>query len=99
MRYLPDWVPGTGFKDTAKRMAATLAQCTNQPYQFVKQQMREDRHKTSFLSQCIKDIGSDTEKEFVHKWAALSLYLGGADTVRLFPPQATLPNPRRPSPP
>lgn len=80
-------------------MAATLAQCTNQPYQFVKQQMREDRHKTSFLSQCIKDIGSDTEKEFVHKWAALSLYLGGADTVRLFPPQATLPNPRRPSPP
>lgn len=60
-----------------------LAQCTNQPYEFVKQQMREKRHKTSFLSQCIEDIGSDTEKEFVHKWAALALYLGGADTVCL----------------
>ncbi|KAF9738883.1 hypothetical protein PMIN02_001195 [Paraphaeosphaeria minitans] len=81
LRYLPEWVPGTGFKGVARRMAVQLAQCTNQPYQFVKQQMREKRHKTSFLSQCIQDIGSDTEKEFLHKWAALALYLGGADTT------------------
>ncbi|KAJ4355956.1 uncharacterized protein N0V89_003981 [Didymosphaeria variabile] len=81
LRYFPEWVPGTGFKDTARRMAVQLAQCTNQPYQFVKQQMREKRHKTSFLSQCIEDIGSDTEQEFEHKWAALALYLGGADTT------------------
>lgn len=58
-----------------------LRQCTNQPYEFVKQQMREKRHIPSFLSQCIEEIGTDTDMEFVHKWAALSLYLGGADTV------------------
>jgi hypothetical protein len=62
-------------------MATQLRQCTNQPYEFVKQQMREKKHTTSFLSQCIEDIGTDAEMEFVHKWAALSLYLGGADTV------------------
>ncbi|KAJ4297910.1 hypothetical protein N0V90_005809 [Kalmusia sp. IMI 367209] len=81
LRYLPDWVPGTGFKETARRMAIQLAQCTNQPYEFVKQQMREKRHKTSFLSQCIDSIGTDREMEFTHKWAALALYLGGADTT------------------
>lgn len=62
-------------------MADTLKQCVEQPYEFVKQQMREKRHKTSFLSQAIEDIGSDKEMEFVHKWSALSLFVAGADTV------------------
>jgi cytochrome P450 len=62
-------------------MSAQLRQCTNQPYEFVKQQMHEKKHKISFLSQAIEDTGSDAETEFIHKWAALSLYLGGADTT------------------
>lgn len=43
--------------------------------------MKEKRHSPSFLSQCIEGLGSGAEMEFVHKWAALALYLGGADTV------------------
>ncbi|EOA92259.1 uncharacterized protein SETTUDRAFT_114627 [Exserohilum turcica Et28A] len=81
LKYLPDWMPGAGFKKTAKKMAVQLKQCTEQPYEFVKQQMRDKRHTPSFLSQCIDGIGTDQEMEFVHKWAALSLYLGGADTT------------------
>ncbi|KAF2260004.1 O-methylsterigmatocystin oxidoreductase [Lojkania enalia] len=81
LRYLPNWCPGTGFKETARRMAIQLKQCTDQPYQFVKHQMREKKHKTSFLSQAIESIGDDAEMEFIHKWAALALYLGGADTT------------------
>jgi hypothetical protein len=81
VRYLPEWLPGTGFKRTAREMALQLAKCTDQPYQFVKQQMREKRHKPSFLSQCIENTSTDAEMEFVHKWTALALYLGGADTV------------------
>ena len=81
MRYLPDGFPGTAFKKTGRQMAATLNQCVEQPYEFVKQQMREERHKISFLSQAIEHIGSDKEMEFVHKWSALSLFTGGADTV------------------
>ncbi|OBT69090.1 hypothetical protein VE03_01398 [Pseudogymnoascus sp. 23342-1-I1] len=81
LRYLPDGFPGTAFKGTGRKMADTLRQCVDQPYEFVKQQMRENRHKTSFLSQAIEDIGSDSEMEFVHKWSALSLFTGGADTT------------------
>ena len=81
LRHLPDWVPGTGFKATARRMALQLKQCVDQPYAFVKHQMREKKHTTSFLSQCIQNIGEDAQMEFVHKWAALALYLGGADTT------------------
>lgn len=43
--------------------------------------MREKRAKFSFLSQAIEMIGADEEMEFVHKWTALSMFTGGADTV------------------
>jgi cytochrome P450 len=81
VQYLPDWCPGTGFKKTARRMTVQLRQCTNQPYEFVKQQMREKKHKTSFLSEAIENNGSDTKMDFINKNAALSLYLGGSDTT------------------
>ncbi|KAI8939724.1 hypothetical protein NX059_003472 [Plenodomus lindquistii] len=81
LRHVPEWCPGGGYKKIARRYAATLNKCANQPYEFVKYQMRENRNKPSFLSQCIADIGADAESEFVHKWAALALYTGGADTT------------------
>jgi hypothetical protein len=43
--------------------------------------MAEKRHSPSFLSQCIESTGDDAELDFIHKYAAVSLYLGGADTV------------------
>jgi hypothetical protein len=67
VRYAPDWLPGTGFKKTAQQMRAQLNQTTEQPYQFVKQQMREGKHKTSFLSQAIKNISSNVDIEHIHK--------------------------------
>lgn len=81
MRYLPDWAPGAGFKATARRYAATLSECADRPYEFVKRQMAEKRHSPSFLSQCINSSGDDAQLDFIHKYAAVSLYLGGADTV------------------
>ena len=35
----------------------------------------------SFLSQCIEGNADDAELEFIHKFAAMSLAMGGADTV------------------
>lgn len=83
VRYAPDWFPGAGFKQTARQMAAQLYQTTEQPYQFVKEQMRQGKAKTSFLSQAIENIKSDqdTDMERIHKWSASSMYLGGADTT------------------
>jgi hypothetical protein len=62
-------------------MAAHIRQASDKPYQFVKKQMREKKAKTSFMSQSIKMFGTDETTEFNHKWSALSMYLGGADTV------------------
>lgn len=62
-------------------MEMRLKQCTDQPYEWVKQQMREKRHTTSFVSEFIEDIGIDAEMDFIHKWAAMSLFLAGVDTV------------------
>jgi hypothetical protein len=84
LKYLPDGCPGTGFKDVGRKMHNTLKQCVEQPYAFVKQQMREKRNSPSFLSQAIEEMGTDAEMEFVNKWAALSLFTGGADTVSPF---------------
>lgn len=39
MRKLPDWLPGTGFKSTAREWAATLNEMIESPYQYVKDQM------------------------------------------------------------
>jgi cytochrome P450 len=74
-------MPGTGFKATARDMAAQLMKTTEQPYAFVKQQMREKKHKTSFTSQALETFGSGSEKEHIHKFSASSMYLGGADTT------------------
>ncbi|EAT80928.1 hypothetical protein HBI56_185850 [Parastagonospora nodorum] len=81
LRYLPEWMPGTAFKKTARDMAAQLQETTERPYAFVKQQMREKKHKTSFLSQALEELGSDPDMERIHKWSASSMYLGGADTT------------------
>ncbi|KAL5382560.1 hypothetical protein DPSP01_006400 [Paraphaeosphaeria sporulosa] len=83
LQYAPEWLPIAGFKRTARQMAAQLHQTTEQPYQFVKEQMRQNKAKTSFLSQAIENIksDSDTDMERIHKWSASSMYLGGADTT------------------
>lgn len=78
---MPDWFPGAGFKQIARDMKTQLEQTTEQPYAFVKQQMREKKYKVSFLSQALENIGSDAAMERIHKWSASSMYLGGADTT------------------
>lgn len=74
-------MPGAGFKRLARRYAYNLDRCANLPYAFVKSQMNEKRHTPSFLSQCIESTENDPQLDFIHKYAALTLYLGGADTV------------------
>ncbi|KAF2759428.1 cytochrome P450 [Pseudovirgaria hyperparasitica] len=81
LRFLPDWAPGAGFKGTARSMAKQLQETTERPYEFVKEQMRKGKAKTSFLTQALENIGADAQMERIHKWSASSMYLGGADTT------------------
>jgi hypothetical protein len=77
-------MPGAGFKKTAKQWHATLMELAEKPMQFVKQEMAAKHHEPSFVSNIFdkkseKDI--DPEERYITKWAAASLYAGGADTV------------------
>lgn len=80
LRHFPEWLPGMGFKATARAMKTQLLQTAEQPYEYVRQQMRNKKHKPSLLSQVLETF-PDPATEHIHKWSAASLYLGGADTT------------------
>ena len=39
MKYLPEWVPGVGFKVSAREWAKTVSDFYDKPFAFVKHQM------------------------------------------------------------
>ncbi|KAF1837812.1 cytochrome P450 [Decorospora gaudefroyi] len=81
LRYLPDWVPGTEFKRTARRIKKLLYRSVEEPYAFVRHQMRDNKAKTSFVSQSIDSVNIDEQMERIYKWSAGAMYGGGADTT------------------
>lgn len=82
LRYLPDWLPGVGFKHTARLWKKTLTDVVNNPYMYVKQRMSDHSNEDSYVSKLIEQnlptLGP--EEEHAIKWSAASLYTGGADT-------------------
>ncbi|KAK7745701.1 hypothetical protein SLS62_009667 [Diatrype stigma] len=81
LRNLPNWFPGTNFKKTARQWGAELTDVIEKPYAFVKHQVAQGKHKTSFLSHLLEAGVPNPEEEFTHKWSSLSLYTAGADTT------------------
>ncbi|KAJ3503676.1 hypothetical protein NLJ89_g8327 [Agrocybe chaxingu] len=83
LRYLPSWFPGAGFKKTAKLWWETLNAMTNNPYEWVKEHMKNGTAEVSFVSRLLEAEGADLTPEREHeiKWSAASLYSGGADTT------------------
>lgn len=86
VRYLPDWVPGTGWKRTARQWGAELHDVTEKPYAFVKHQIAQGKDDNSFLARLLEAGDSTPEEKFTNKWSAMSLYTAGADTVSTLPP-------------
>lgn len=82
VKQLPDWFPGTGFKQTAREWGAALTDVVDKPYAFVKHQISQGHKDGSFLSQLLEAGDDDAEEKFTNKWSAMSLYTAGADTVR-----------------
>lgn len=85
MKYLPSWLPGTGFKRTAASWKQTLLTAIEKPYRLVLKQMESGKYPDSYLSNLLEETKGralSADKEQVIKWTAGSLYTGGADTVR-----------------
>ncbi|KAF5710714.1 oxidoreductase [Fusarium mundagurra] len=83
LRHIPDWIPGAGFKKTARLFRQHLLQNVQDPYQYVKDQMANGKDDVSYVAGLIKDIHRkiDLEEESVIAWTAASMMNAGTDTT------------------
>ncbi|KAI2466346.1 putative cytochrome P450 oxidoreductase OrdA-like protein [Annulohypoxylon bovei var. microspora] len=81
LRFVPDWVPGTGFKKLARQWGTELVDVLEKPYAFVKHQMAQGKNEASFLSKLLEAGDLGPEANSMNKWSAMSLYTAGADTT------------------
>ncbi|PNP50971.1 hypothetical protein THARTR1_08592 [Trichoderma harzianum] len=86
VQHLPDWFPGTAYKEIARQWNKVNHDTVNVPYSFVKRQMANATHRPSFVSSLIERYSGkngqlDSDNEEAIKWAAGIMYGGGADTT------------------
>lgn len=90
LRYLPDFIPGAGFKKTARLWRLTADDVTDIPYFAVLRQMRKGSHRPSYVSSlvdmytqpCADNEGAlSAEDERIIKKTAAIMYGGGSDTT------------------
>lgn len=84
VRYMPDWLPGTSFKRTARLWRSEVLDLVEKPYAYVRKQMKNGVPNRSFVTarlEEMKEEGMTAESESVLKWTAAGLYAGGIDTT------------------
>jgi hypothetical protein len=77
VKHIPEWVPGAGFKKTARFYAETLTKLVEDPLTFTQSQMDRKDYRHSFASKLLQR----GENEEIVKWSSVALYAAGADTV------------------
>ncbi|KAJ4985571.1 hypothetical protein SVAN01_08948 [Stagonosporopsis vannaccii] len=85
LRYLPEWLPGTEWKQTAKSWNRTMTNVINIPFEYARLQ-KNDNNEPCFVSKVLAQRDEEkgdpsTAKTDLIKLAAASLYTGGADTT------------------
>lgn len=80
LRYLPDWVPGTGFKKTARQWKKDSDDSMNVPVDFVEQQMAQNIAKPSYVERLLS-VNPNAEDAKHTRESAAALYAGGADST------------------
>ncbi|KAG6867889.1 hypothetical protein C0993_009820 [Termitomyces sp. T159_Od127] len=84
MRYLPSFLPGTGWKLQGEIWRQQLEGLSEVPHKWVKKQMETGDFIESFTSRYIRPNGIDmvdAEQEDIVKWCAGGLYAGASDTT------------------
>ncbi|KAF8184805.1 cytochrome P450 [Pholiota molesta] len=85
LQYLPEWMPGTGFKRSARKWKRKMEEFVDAPYEYVRSSMKSGNYKPSFCSTLLEDPsvqGADRERfEFDLKWSANSMYSASIDTT------------------
>ncbi|QRW20999.1 cytochrome P450 family protein [Rhizoctonia solani] len=89
LRYLPDWLPGTGWKKTAKAWSEEKDEMINAPFYWTKQRMTSGSAPHSIVGSLLGDLQNNSnlklnhaeEEEDIIKWVAGNMFGAGADTV------------------
>lgn len=90
LRYLPEWMPGAGFKKTAREWRKIADDVADVPYAAVRRQMATGTHRESYVSSLVDTyskksedgkIHIDPEDERIIKKTAAIMYGGGSDTI------------------
>ena len=86
LKYVPDWMPGTGFKAMARKSQKINYVASEMPFQFAKSRVHGSKESIdpgpSFVGDLLRAYNDDSE--FVNhaiKWSAASLYGAGIDTT------------------
>ncbi|OHE90778.1 cytochrome P450 [Colletotrichum orchidophilum] len=81
LRYLPNWVPGTGFKQLAKQWKAQMEETRDRPYAFVQHQIAQGKDNSSYLANLLDSPDQSPFNQHNNKYSALAVFGGGADTT------------------
>jgi hypothetical protein len=82
VKYVPEWVPGAGFKRKAREWSIVADEFGSIPFNFVKQSIRDGTAKPSFVSIALNDIKEMEDRkyqEYVIKSLAGTMYTGEKD--------------------
>ncbi|CAL1711055.1 unnamed protein product [Somion occarium] len=86
LKYLPNWAPGSGFKQKAVEWRAKMEEFVDKPYEHLLQRMRDGTALPCFCSMLLEDIRSkdhviDPQRDFDIRWTANSMYSASLDTT------------------
>lgn len=90
LRYLPGWIPGAGFKTTARVWRQNAEDVADLPYAAVRRQMAKGTHRGSYVSSLVDMYSQSSDggegvlrpgDELLIKKTAAIMYGGGSDTT------------------
>ncbi|KAJ6586031.1 cytochrome P450 [Mycena capillaripes] len=78
LRYWPEWLPGGGFHNTAKMWSKQVHDTVDTGFGYVKNEIAAGTAEASFLSNLLEE---KIHEDYLMKWAAASIQVGGSDTT------------------
>ncbi|KAF5349115.1 hypothetical protein D9756_009456 [Leucocoprinus leucothites] len=84
LKYIPEWVPGAGFKRQAREWRELWRRFTNVMFQTAEENIAKGNAQPSFVSSCLEAVNEkrDIEKEkAIIKETAITFLAAGADTT------------------
>ncbi|KAI1127531.1 cytochrome P450 monooxygenase [Nemania abortiva] len=83
LKYVPEWMPGAGWKKVAKMWKATLEEAAGKPLKFAQERIAHGNAEKSFVADFHRIRGDNLVPEDYQalKWNAWTMYGGGSDTT------------------